>query len=118
MDQKTTNQSISSLTEQDKLPFVVRFRRSFYQITEPDPAWFQGAFVDPAECSKCGDTLTFCFAPRIDPQTAGLAGSYQTPVAIRCNCFLTEPASTEPASAVVPVYERSLARQPVAIVEF
>jgi hypothetical protein len=122
MDQKT-NQPIICLDEQDKPLLIARFDRSFYQITEPDPTWFQRSFGDPPECSKCGDTLTFCFPPRIDPQIAGFAGSYQTPVAIRCNCFLTEPASAEPASVEVAssvgfVCHRGLARQPVAIVPF
>jgi hypothetical protein len=114
MDQKT-NQPITSLAEQDKLPLLVRFHRSLYRITEPDSTWFQRSLAGPPECGRCDDTLTFCFAPRIDPDPhiADLARSYQTPVAIRCNCFLTEPAS-----AVVPVYHRALARQPVAIVAF
>jgi hypothetical protein len=120
MDQNT-DQPITSLPEQDKLPLVGRLGRSRYDITDPDPAWLQRSFLlGQVECSKCGDTLTFCFPPRIDPQTAGFAGSYQTPVGVRCNCFLAEPISAEPASSelLIPASHRALARQPVAIVAF
>jgi hypothetical protein len=100
--------------ERCSLPLLVPFHRGRYRIDNPDPTWSRNSISALPECSKCGDTLTFCFAPRITPNDSTIgdhAGSYQTPVAIRCNCFLAEPGAYPGM-----VYHRRLARQPLVIV--
>ena len=92
------------------LPTVV-FGKTVCRITDPGPAWFQRSPDDPLECSQCGDTLTFTFLPRTDPETAGFAGSYSVPTGIRCNCSLIDSGSSTELS-----YHKELARDPVAVV--
>ena len=89
---------------------TVQFHKSLYQITDPNPAWFQRSPDDLPECSECGDVLTFVFAPRVDPQAVACAESYQTLVAIRCNCFLTDHNASGLACY------KKLARQPIFII--
>jgi hypothetical protein len=59
---------------------TVMFGIAAYRISEPDSDWN----LDLAECTKCGATLTFVFQPRIKGEC--FASSYQTPVAVRCDC--------------------------------
>jgi hypothetical protein len=93
-------------------PLVVPFHTSLYRIDNPPPHWSQEKRGEVAECSKCGDTLTFCFVARIDPQKAYFAGSYWDPVAVRCNCFLAEP---EPGSKPGYTFNQKLIREPIPI---
>jgi hypothetical protein len=98
--------------EQAKLPLLLRFHRTLYRIDNPDPAWSRNSATGLPECSKCGDTLTFCFTPRLHPENYDHAEYYQTPAAVRCNCFLSEPGPYPGMS-----YHRQLIRQPIAIVK-
>jgi hypothetical protein len=82
---------------------IVIFGEANYQITDPDPAWFQRSSYDHPECSKCGGELVFTFPPRTDPRTAGQAGSYSVPTAIRCNCFVADFHLVRNPVAVIPV---------------
>jgi hypothetical protein len=81
--------------EQDRFPLLVQFNRSLYRIDNPEPEWFQSSARALPECSKCGDTLTFCFAPRIDPQIAVFAESYRTPGCYSLRLF---PRRTRPTA--------------------
>jgi hypothetical protein len=89
----------------------VEFGPGTYRITDPLPTWVQVSPEHVPECWTCGDTLTFVFRPRIDAHSAGTAGIYQTPVAIRCNCFLAEIGS----NPLVLAYHLKLSRPPVPI---
>ena len=73
---------------------TITFGIAEFKITEPEPGWFQRGTNTLPECRKCGDTLTFTFSPRTDPQMAGLAGSYSTPTGIRCRCFVIDSRSS------------------------
>jgi hypothetical protein len=90
----------------------VDFGPGIYRIVDPPADWFQRSPEDAPECGKCGDTLTFVFRPRIEEHFAQLAGAYQTPVAIRCRCFLAEVGPTPLTS----VYRQQLSRSPIPIV--
>jgi hypothetical protein len=96
--------------EQDRWPLLVQFNQTLYRIDNPFPDWSQNSAGAPAECSKCNDTLTFCFAAR-DPEIIAHAGAYQLPVAVRCNCFTGEPRWEGE-----PVYHRQVVLQPIPIV--
>jgi hypothetical protein len=91
--------------------FIVTFAKTVYRITEPLPTWFQRSPDSLPECNQCGSELVFCFAPRVDPKTAGQAGSYRNPIGIRCSCFLADGASN------TLVYHQQLSRLPVPISE-
>jgi hypothetical protein len=77
--------------QEERWPLLVRFHTSLFRVDNPPPNWSQEKAGEVAECSKCGVTLTFCFVARLDEQLAGFAGSYQTPVAVRCSCFVQQP---------------------------
>jgi hypothetical protein len=89
----------------------VDFGPETYRITDPLPTWYQVSPEHAPECRKCGDTLSFVFPSRIDGHCAGSAGAYQTPVAIRCNCFLAETGSTP----LTLTYHRKLERPPIPL---
>jgi hypothetical protein len=90
----------------------VNFGPATYRITDPLPTWFQASPENAPECLKCGDTLTFIFRPRVDQHSDGMAEAYQTPVAIRCNCFLAEGGS----ALLTLTYHLELNRTPIPIV--
>jgi hypothetical protein len=85
---------------------IVIFGENSYLIATPLPSWEAG--ID-GWCAECDDRLTFVFAPRLNPQTAGFGGSYETPVAIRCKCFLDK------SSSAGLDYHRKLVRELITI---
>jgi hypothetical protein len=85
---------------------TVIFGENFYLIANPEPSWEDGL---DGWCSECDDRLTFVFAPRINAETSGFAASYETPVAVRCRCFLDKSSSGGLD------YHRKLAREPITI---
>jgi hypothetical protein len=88
---------------------TVQFGKCVYRLSEPQSGWFQRSAADAPECSVCGDTLTFVFPRRLQSESAHWAGADQSPVAIRCGCFL------EPADSSTLCYHQRLSRKPVAI---
>ena len=108
------NSKIASITlprTPARLP-QIDFGPATYQITDPLPSWFQDSPENAPECLKCGDTLTFIFRPRVDQHSDGMAEAYQTPVAIRCNCFLAEADS----ALLTLTYHLKLNRTPIPLV--
>ena|SRR6516162_4615710 len=87
---------------------TITFAKTVYRISDPLPSWFERSVSDHPECSQCNGELIFCFPSRIQPELDGFGSSYQTPVAVRCGCFV------RPDSATM-VYHQQLCREPVPV---
>jgi hypothetical protein len=115
-----TSISSSRLSHSDKLSStsandlhtlqVVTFGRNRYRLASTAPNWYQKSPDDAAECSRCGATLTFCFAARLNKAVSGLAASSVLPIGVRCDCYLARKEIGNSMSD----YTR-LTRQPVPI---
>jgi hypothetical protein len=85
---------------------TLTFVQNLYRLASIEPSWFQQSPDDAAECSRCGATLTFCFASRLNKSVSGLAVTSLISIAIRCARFLAEEG---------PPHYGKLVRQPVQI---
>ena len=90
---------------------ILSFGRERYRLASPQFDWRQESPDTAAFCSRCGATLTFCFSALIDPLVSGLAATSIYPVAVRCDCFLTEEGGIR--NSFSP--SNKLARPPIAI---
>lgn len=92
---------------------TVTFAKTIYSIADPLPTWFQQSAAVAPECSICDAQLVFTFPARTNPAVEGIAGYYQTPAGVRCDCFVVQddPAVTNDSLS----YHKRLNREPVPI---
>jgi hypothetical protein len=89
---------------------TLNFGRHLYRLGSiPEPHWYQRSPDDATECSRCGQTLSFCFAGRVDKSKAGSATDSIIPLYVRCDCFLADRESTTSSC------HQRLARPPIPI---